>query len=459
MSHNHPIDDLFNRKLSDFSSEPPMHLWEKIDQKRDWKYKLLNQIRLHKQSFLVVSSLLLLICAWQFRPSTVPDLGHFPIHLQGQQSSDQKLAIEELLVENNEAVSENQITPDVDEVESVTKLEETPSKETLAETTKAFEDSEKDPIDIAKQDNVTEAVTGKDEIVASSTGSIMSEEVDEAQPTEEPAGLKMATLASLETLDLSLEDNRLLGLFTTDPKCAKFKHNHWYLYLDVMASPDIPIRSLKARNNLYYNYVRNREQTESVEFSYSAGFRLSAVSNTGVAIRTGLNYTQINEQFDYFNESEERIIIDNIYGSDGEIIGSDTTVVTGVRHKVTHNRFQIVDLPIILGYELEYKKFILSFNGGPHINLYFESEGDFLSPELEPVSFSSDDPDGIRAFRNHLGIGWFTSVGLQYKVSPKINLLFEPYFKMYPKGFSRSQYIVEQQYLSTGFSIGIRQRI
>ena len=459
MSQNHPIDDLFNRKLSEYSSEPPMHLWDKIDQKRDWKHKLLNQIRLHKQSLLVVSSLLLLLCAWQFIKPVSPTLGHFPVLVQEHFEFEQ-LVVEDEVAPSISAVEEVEKEPSI-VAHTQNTANTTPPRVVKAaqQLTSVLQEKENTTTDKA---NLNEAVQEKTADVVAAKLPVdepVIEDLEDDQVGASPVGLKVATLPPLETLEFSLEENRLFGLFNPDPKCAKFKHGQWFLYLDMMASPDIPIRSLKARNSLYNSYVMNREQTESLEFSYSAAFRLSAVSNIGLAIRTGLNYTQINEQFNYYNENEERIIIDNIYGPGGEIIGSDTTIVAGVRHKVTHNKFQIVDLPIILGYEMEFKKFIVNFNAGPHINLYFESEGDFLSPELEPVSFSSDDPDGIRAFRNHLGIGWYTSVGLQYRLNSRINLLVEPYFKMYPKGFTRSQYMVEQQYLSTGFSIGIRQKI
>lgn len=452
MNQHHPIDDLFNRKLGDYVSETPMHLWEKVDQKRHWRHKVFNQLRLYKQHFLVTFSLILVLSVWQFTRPQAPQLGHFPVpELPGETAKDNP--VHARLTEN---ASGNAAS--------------LPSDDFRSATTTSLNVKEEHEVDspehtvartMMSREQDTEAVNSVLEQLP-----IKGEEQAGQQKTEasKPQAsnrldLQTQTLAPLATLEPSLEETDLWNIFHPEPKCAKFKHGQWLLYLDMMASPDFPIRSLKAKNSAFYNYVENRKQTESVEFSYSMGFRLSAVSSLGLAIRTGLNYTQINEQFNYYNQNEERIIIDNVYGPNGEIVGTDTTVVTGVRHKVSHNKFQIVDLPIILGYEKEYKKFVFTANAGAHINLFFDSEGDFLSPELEPVSFSSDDPDGLRAFRNHLGIGWYGSLGVQYRLSPRFNVMIEPYFKMYPKGFSRSQYMVDQQYLSTGLSIGIRQQI
>ena len=93
-----------------------------------------------------------------------------------------------------------------------------------------------------------------------------------------------------------------------------------------------------------------------MEYTFSTGVRLSAVSGFGLAFRTGINYSQISEKFEYFNGSEVTTEIVENYGPNGEFLGTDTIVVTGSRYKTTFNKYRTLDIPILLGYEFDYKK-------------------------------------------------------------------------------------------------------
>ena len=97
-------------------------------------------------------------------------------------------------------------------------------------------------------------------------------------------------------------------------------------------------------------------------------------------------------------------------------------------------------------------------NAGAFLNLSISQRGDFLSPaDGQPVSFSSNAPDAYPAFKNQLGIGWYGSVGLMYKLRPGLHVLLEPHFKVFPKSISRPDYIVDQRYLTTGLTMGLRK--
>lgn len=427
----HPIDDIFSRKLN--GGHPlgaPMHLWEAIDEQRDWKHKLLNQVRLRwlplslTASGLTVATLFLIV-----NYSIQPEISHFPIPLNGAIMADH--------------------TTSQEEIQQITNLEEppmiVPPKKSLAKTALA-----------AKP--VLASIVEKKEPNPKST-------IEPKLPRTAPAKQEITSYPSTSAL-LALSEGApamlgspihiLDGLFGKEPECAKFKKGEIRFYLDLLVSPDLTFRQLDPKNPVYTDYTESREATETLEYTFSTGARISAVSSFGLALRTGINYSQINEKFEYVNETETTTTVI----TDANGIPIDTFVETGARYKTTFNKYRTLDIPVLLGYEIDFKNFVFTVNGGAYVNLIFNQKGDFLSPQdLRPVNFSSNNPDAFPAFKNRLGLGWYGSVSVQYQLKPRLHLLLEPHFKMYPKSVTQPQYIVDQRYLSTGLFVGIRHQL
>ncbi|HKK80458.1 MAG TPA: hypothetical protein VJ933_12560, partial [Phaeodactylibacter sp.] len=242
-----------------------------------------------------------------------------------------------------------------------------------------------------------------------------------------------------------------------DPKCARFGDGKWTLYLDVMASPDLTFNTLEARTSDAVEYLEKRRETETRLFAFSGGLRLSMVADNGIAFRTGVNYSQINEKFTYFNGSEEVTQTRNVFDSDGNVIGTDTITLTGERYKVSNNIYRTIDIPFIVGYEFDMGQFGMSVNGGAYLNLLFMPDGDLLDPEtLEPIAI---DGDNFNAFKEQVGLGYYGSLALTYQTKGGLQLLLEPHFKLFPKSVTQDEYALTQRYTSVGLFMGIRKRL
>jgi hypothetical protein len=190
---------------------------------------------------------------------------------------------------------------------------------------------------------------------------------------------------------------------------------------------------------------------------FGAAFRFSMVTDFGLAARGGLSYTQLRERFDYTDNSEERITITNIYGPRGDIIGTDTIVETGMRREVAANRYHLLNLPLLIGYEARSGKWTLALSAGPTINLAMRAAGQFIAPdEARPTRFSSRTGD---AFRNRVGLGWYAGAGLLYRIDDDLQLQIEPHVLHFPQSLTRDEYVLQQRHLAGGLSIGLRKRI
>lgn len=470
MNRRYPIDKAFGEGLEHYSLEPPMYIWNRIDQKRDWKHKLFSYLRLKWPIYATSIFAICFITAAVLFLKSSKNITHFPIPLakmnQVEVVADQlrKAHLETSTPIFSDKLAET-CNESMGEVSASAMIQIAPISIT---TNTIISTSEEETllmlptirIDEEELENTIIPTKEQEEIVIIDVSSSSSE-------LEKPALLSIHE-KDLLTADLlpndwkSLEQQYTLGdkLRITDTECAKFGPKKGQVFIDFILSPDIALREMSPKNAEYNDYVWAREASEKSVFAYSAAVRMSVVSGMGFVMRSGISYSQINEKFEHIDENYERIEIIKITNSLGEVIGMDTVTEYGTRIRTTHNRLQTLDLPLIVGYELYYEKFAFSINAGPYFNLSFRQKGSFLSPsDLQPISFSSNDPNGIKAFKKQLGLGWYGSLGFKYSLDKKLSLLIEPYFKIYPESFTNENFAVRQRYFTTGLSLGIRRQL
>lgn len=450
MSHKHPLDDTFKRKLRNYETNAPNDLWQKIDAKRSWQQKLNNRFRYYKGGLAIAATLLLSTGAWwltQVSP-TVVEIGHFPITPTVSIIQEKTLATiseEETVqipIEKNitaaltkTIAAEPTYTLDIPSIQA-----DQPIRETL--TAANF------PVEAAVQQEAPLMATFP------STGDVSLKGGANVEEAFVPSFAAMTQLPSLVAMPLET------GMFKTDLRCESFKTGKRHWYGELSTGTTTSLRDLHAREGEFIPYAASRAATESAQFSYNTELRLSIISPNGFAFRTGLNYTQLNDKFNYVNENEKKIIITNVYGSNGQIISQDTSIVTGTRRKITNNRFQLLDVPLILGYELNYKDVTFAFNAGMYLNLSYQQKGDFLSPiDQEPTSFSSDEIDAYPAYRHQIGMGWYGSIGMYYRMNARTHVYLEPSLRMYTQSGTIDEYPLKQNYALGSLNIGLRRVI
>ncbi|MDX1940592.1 MAG: hypothetical protein SFU99_08570 [Saprospiraceae bacterium] len=432
MNRRHPIDAVFNKKLAHYESETPQYLWEQIEHQR----KAALQMQQRNRQRLLIMALLLIgflagMMSWYNSSDTSPELSSFP-----------------LAPENN--------------IEKAFAQSDIPNNILINPTLSLLDANSVPRENIRPASNQVKLNTIPIETIATPVESL-TETFDKAFATENLAASAALQVSALQLATLPLAFRKVhttQSLQMPASGCATFTDGKTNFYFDILAAPGFAVRSLNPKEGDYARYANTREQTELPRYTYSAALRLSMVTKPGVAVRTGVNYSEINERFKHTIENEVRTIITNIYGQNGEIIGTDTTIETSSRQVVANNRYRTLDIPILLGYEVSAKNMTLTVNGGAYINVMFNPNGEFISPEdNRPISFSNDNnAEAYPAFRENLGIGWYGSLGVQYRISPRLHLLVEPHVKAYPRSFTREDFMIDQKYLTAGVFIGIRHQ-
>jgi len=221
-------------------------------------------------------------------------------------------------------------------------------------------------------------------------------------------------------------------------------------YFEVYGGPDMAFRNLSDTGNSAY--LQKRKESTKFASAFSAGLRYTKVFSNGMSIRTGINYSQINEKFQY---SEGNIIqVVYIINAAGDTIGSYTT--TGTRYKTTHNRFRTVDVPIMVGYEMGNGRLHANLNAGIMVNIYSWQRGEVLDNSLQPVNITTGKSNSPYQFKTNVGMGFMGGISLYYKMNEKLHLLAEPYFRYSLTPASKETITLKQKYNTAGLRLGLR---
>lgn len=225
-------------------------------------------------------------------------------------------------------------------------------------------------------------------------------------------------------------------------------------YVDAFLSPEYAIRKLSAKTAEDENYRQRRDETEATLYGLSGGVRLSIVTRRGLALRTGIVYNRILERFNLEKEGDTRIVQFVPSGTMDTI----TTIETGTTVIRTYNRYHSIDIPLLLGYEIDAGNFNFNINAGAYFNIYARQKGKILSQLDAPEFITSNNPQRINAFEKDLGISLYGSIGLNYQIRPGLQLLIEPNLRYQLKPISLEAYPLEQQYVNVGLLLGVRRQ-
>lgn len=475
MNKHHPLDDVFQLKLRDLEAEAPMDILGQISQKRNRKHRFINKMKQRKPMVAIAGAVALTGIALLLFSGQQVQVNSFPVPVTGSEVlADNNL---DDIANNMSIIESMDIAPFAKHKNKSTTHTSTASMATSTSSTQVLngisgsEYSEQisntylAPQPIASTDlsdntsTQTLSSTENNQSIDHSSIQYASEFANaavkpilEAKPQTIMSPLHKADKA--DDLGMKVKPSNYV------PMCAAFNSTNWSFAVDILASPDYIIREISAVDPELASYAKSREESEQYKTAFSAGVRLSMLADNGLAFRTGINYSRINEKFTYFNGTEVITSIKEQFDNDGNLIGFDTITEIGTRYKVTHNRLQMLDIPILVGYEVNLDKFSVSVNGGAYLNLISNLRGDILSPQDgTPMSIDSDDPDAYPAFKRQVGLGWYGSLGLAYNASDDLQILVEPHFKMYPKSFTREQFGISQRYSSVGVSVGIRKHL
>jgi hypothetical protein len=229
--------------------------------------------------------------------------------------------------------------------------------------------------------------------------------------------------------------------------------------MEIYASPDYAFKSV-SNVNASAQYLNSKDSSEQMQVGYSAGIRLVKPLNDHFLLKTGLQYSQINQKFVYKSENEIKvttvITARTIIRSPGDTIQvSDTSVLQtiGYSTKNVKNRYRSIDIPLTLGYEFGNDDLRIGINAGVIFNISSWYQGEMLDTAYQPVSISKASNS---LFKTNIGMGLYSSISIQKRISDNTHLFFEPYFRYNLKNMTNDLSAYSQRFQVGGLAIGLR---
>lgn len=424
MSHRHPIDDLFRRRLGNHQEPPPMQVWDRIEEKRRR-----NAVGASSGFgiFLAAASIGLLLCFLQtdvhqyFEPEAV---------LQAEMAGGVPPASP---VQNN---MPSATSPDAGNIDN--RASYVPAREETANSVNRVSQAE-------------EMLTNNYVNHPSPSDGAYTQELTSAAQWD--AAPELPTMATVMLRQRS---------YPSPSQCASFRSSGWKLFAEWTSGIEGSFRSLNPSEGTTadQNYADLRNQAEVTLPGYSAQLRLAAVSRSGLVLRSGIHFAQIREQLRHIKETEERFTIINVLGPTGEVVGIDTVYETIFREDRLPVRYQTLSVPVLAGVEKRFGRWSAGVLGGALLNVKFNQRGSIVLPNADmPVSIAVAEEDGNNVFRPRLGVGWYAAANISWKLREKIQITAEPYLRAFPQSLTSSSFPVQQKYVHSGIALGLRYEI
>ena len=261
----------------------------------------------------------------------------------------------------------------------------------------------------------------------------------------------LSAISALSLADKSQQQIVLNGILPPGCPPAEKDAAGNKMYWEVYTGVDYASKKYSDTGNSVF--LQRRKATTSFQSAYSAGFRVTKVFNNGISLRTGLNYSQVNEKFSFIQSNivQTTYIIDAI---SGDTTGSFT--VRGTRYKTTFNKYRGIDIPLLLGYEMGNGRLHANLNAGALINLYSWQQGELLDTNNQIVSITTGKSNDAFQYKTNAGIGFTAAASIYYKLNDRLHVLAEPYFRYNLSPMSKDILSLQERFTTIGLRLGIR---
>jgi hypothetical protein len=221
-------------------------------------------------------------------------------------------------------------------------------------------------------------------------------------------------------------------------------------YIEAYISPDYAIK--KYSDTGQSTLVARRKESLRFQSAFSAGMRYTRVFTNGMSVRTGINFSQINEKFSYAQDNVVQIMY--VINNQGDT--TDSYYVRGTRYKNSYNHFKTVDVPLLIGYEMGNDRLRANINAGAVVNIYSWQQGETLDNNGNPVTITTGKPNNPYQYKTNVGIGFTAGASIYYKLNNRLYAMAEPYFRYNFSPMNKEVLSIQERFTTIGLRFGIR---
>jgi hypothetical protein len=221
-------------------------------------------------------------------------------------------------------------------------------------------------------------------------------------------------------------------------------------YLEIYGGPDFIYKNYSDTANS--DYLKTRKASTGINYAYSAGLRYTKVFNNGVSLRTGFNYSQINENL----TAKKGFLLERVYivNNIGDTVNSYTKSTS--QFERTTNIYRSIDIPLMMGYELGNGRLHTNISTGIMVNVFSKQLGSVLDKDGKVVDITSGKTTSIYQYKTNAGISVLGSLSVYYKLNEKLHIMAEPYFKYSLSSFTKPDITLKEKFHTVGLKFGLR---
>ncbi len=241
------------------------------------------------------------------------------------------------------------------------------------------------------------------------------------------------------------------------PTDRKMRNPDWDL--EVFISPDMAFKTI-SNNTASAQLLSRKDSSESMRPGFTAGFRIVKPLNDYLSLKTGLQYSQINERFTYKTENETRtttvVTVRSIVRAPGDtLIVRDTSTLTqvGFKTNTVKNRFRSLDIPVLASVQFGNDNLKWGITAGAIVNLSSWYEGVLLDSSLAAVAIGKDN--GMM-YKKNIGLGIYAGFHITKSINYNTQLFFEPYFRYNLSNMTTPGAPFNQRFSIGGLAMGLR---
>ena len=205
-------------------------------------------------------------------------------------------------------------------------------------------------------------------------------------------------------------------------------------------SPGVIFKTIRPKTEESNTLLDLRSQSEQTLETMGGGLSFKTRHQSGFWLSTGIDFTQINERFTYYNQTTSYAYSD-----------TSLTIQTRTVEKEIHNHLRLVSIPLRIGYDLEFQQCTVAAGAGILLNLALNSEGTVMGRNPEFVQLGTTEED---IFKTRVGLAYSFSLGVERKLNDHWAVTLTPELLFYPGSFTRDTYSLEQNYRLLKFNAG-----
>ena len=196
--------------------------------------------------------------------------------------------------------------------------------------------------------------------------------------------------------------------------------------------------------------LENRNATESSWLDYGAQITVGWYLNSDFYIGSGLEATRATDRFEKSREGLTKMIIDFDLNT-GEAV--DTSFVTGNIMNQGLIRYQMIDIPVVLGYRRLVDRWSFGVEAAALINLRFSAKGKIMS-EDRSVSTIADEGS---VYKENVGLGLKSSFVVGSYLSHGLSIQSRLTYKSYLQDVNRTSYAMPTSLDFWRVEVGVRK--